>query len=678
LIHFYKRRLSKLVKMENSEEILEELIEYDKNPTATIPQSLENYLKQIAKTGYTRFPWFRIKTLFKVKLENVIADFSGVSPVENVPVMPNVEIFKYEEMKTRIFEQLESYSGVPFTIQRICEIITQPHDYYKRIDKFLRGLERVMLVVTIIDPNPIPGGLASISNGFSPEFSAIPVHDSLAPRLDEAGTSKLTVKSSEEESGIRRAGDSLESPAKRMRLSVEEDGGPCDSADQIPPPMQNGSPPGNECLAAASLVSSPGTSDAAAAGSAASSPSTSAAATPFLPSTSGAGPSASVPSTSGRSAVGAGPSVPSTSGEGAGRSSPAAGEQTADSSPSDDNMEIDVECTSSFRLESNPESSPKQETREAVPEENDEDSNEGGSTNNEAEMNLDRAAGSAAADDTADSPAPAAARPTDSSSNSAGQPTTANIADETDSGEAAAGALDTECGAEDGISTSGERGEGAKSVPRGAEEGISTSGESGREDLALPQQVETNSEAEASSQEKAEELPTEERMASEAQEIVVSSEATVEPRVEEMAGAADSSDQVSARQQPCEAIEETAEAASVSATEEAVTATTVAATAPTNEGVAEASSEGAPAIAEAVPAAAEGSGEAVAAPGEEAIAAAVSEESGPAASGDNNSGEAMTAAASEGGAAASEEAANEAVECSAAAEEKNDSPDQSL
>ena len=38
----------------------------------------------------------------------------------------------------------------------------------------------------------------------------------------------------------------------------------------------------------------------------------------------------------------------------------------------------------------------------------------------------------------------------------------------------------------------------------------------------------------------------------------------------------------------------------------------------------------------------------------------------------------MTAATSDGGAAASEEASNEAVECSEAAEEKNDSPDQSL
>ena len=31
--------------------------------------------------------------------------------------MPNVEPFKFTELKQRIFEQLESYSGIPFTMQ---------------------------------------------------------------------------------------------------------------------------------------------------------------------------------------------------------------------------------------------------------------------------------------------------------------------------------------------------------------------------------------------------------------------------------------------------------------------------------------------------------------------------------------------------------------------------------
>ena len=34
-----------------------------------------------------------------------------------VPKMPNVDAFKFEEMKQRIFKQLDSYSGIPFTMQ---------------------------------------------------------------------------------------------------------------------------------------------------------------------------------------------------------------------------------------------------------------------------------------------------------------------------------------------------------------------------------------------------------------------------------------------------------------------------------------------------------------------------------------------------------------------------------
>lgn len=627
--------------MENSEEVLENLIEYDKNPTATIPTILETYLEHIAKTGYTRYPWFRIKTLFKVKLENVIADFSGASPVENVPIMPNVEEFKYEEMKTRIFEQLESYSGVPFTIQRICELITQPYDYYKRIDKFMRGLERVMLVVTITDPNPAPPGSApNFANGFS---SDIPVsamtsmlhENNLSKKSEEAGSSKLLAREDDMGGSLRRSGDALESPAKRMRLSVEEDGGPCDSADQVSSPIKNGSPPGNECMESASLVSSPGSNgmtNGSAASSQSSSPATSSAAcmTASFPSTS----AASMPAGTNESAV-------------------TSEDQDADSSPTDadDQMEIDIECTSSYRMESNAESSPKQDTREAMP-----DIKEGPP----ADISLH-------SHDTNNRPIALQNEGVAAAGGSSGVDQADQHSSPTEE-------------AEEGISTSDERGPqqhdtAAKSGLRGPEEGISTSGESGRAELAAPQQVETNSEAEASSEaDKAEELPTEERMASEAQEIVVSSEATVEPRVDEMAGAADSSDQVeSPHQQPCEvegapdqsecpaesiqqnqqigeAMEESAEAASATPVEQSAAVTVQV---------------------QDAPAAAETSNQSV------AIAASEEEEEEAAApvSAEAVAAEVVAAGASDGGAAVDD---NEAVECAATEEQKNDSPDQSV
>lgn len=39
----------------------------------------------------------------------------------------------------------------PFTIQRICELLTEPRKHYTRPDKFLRGFEKVCLVVSTVD-----------------------------------------------------------------------------------------------------------------------------------------------------------------------------------------------------------------------------------------------------------------------------------------------------------------------------------------------------------------------------------------------------------------------------------------------------------------------------------------------------------------------------------------------
>ena len=33
--------------------------------------------------------------------------------------------------------------SAPFTIQRLCELLTDPKKHYKRTDKFLRGIEKV-------------------------------------------------------------------------------------------------------------------------------------------------------------------------------------------------------------------------------------------------------------------------------------------------------------------------------------------------------------------------------------------------------------------------------------------------------------------------------------------------------------------------------------------------------
>lgn len=43
----------------------------------TIPPQLETYLKAVADVGTPQFPWNKIKSLFKVKLEQVIFEFNS-------------------------------------------------------------------------------------------------------------------------------------------------------------------------------------------------------------------------------------------------------------------------------------------------------------------------------------------------------------------------------------------------------------------------------------------------------------------------------------------------------------------------------------------------------------------------------------------------------------------------
>ena len=189
--------------MENPEDVMMELAVLEKSPESTpISASLEDYLTYVAKTGNALFAWNKIKPLFKKKLEIVIQEFHDTSPTDDLPKQPNVDVFKFDQMKQRIFEQLESYSGIPFTVQRLCELMVQPKGHYKRTDKFMRGLEKIMLVVSTIDPIPSTG-------------------DSDTSQDSEDSRATLTLSQEPELE--------IESPIMRQRMLEQE--GPCDSAD---------------------------------------------------------------------------------------------------------------------------------------------------------------------------------------------------------------------------------------------------------------------------------------------------------------------------------------------------------------------------------------------------------------------------------------------------------------
>ncbi|GLV31240.1 Protein phosphatase 4 regulatory subunit 2-related protein [Carabus blaptoides fortunei] len=149
--------------MENAEEILQCLDEFSKLKPKDIPRELEEYLCFVAKTGDPVYQWPLIKCLFREKLVSVITEFYEACPSVEIPPCPNVDAFNYDAMKSFILEKLDTFAAAPFTVQRICELLTSPRKEYNRIDKYMRALEKNILVVSTREP----GNRKSTENGES-------------------------------------------------------------------------------------------------------------------------------------------------------------------------------------------------------------------------------------------------------------------------------------------------------------------------------------------------------------------------------------------------------------------------------------------------------------------------------------------------------------------------------
>ncbi|KAM4022703.1 serine/threonine-protein phosphatase 4 regulatory subunit 2 [Anomaloglossus baeobatrachus] len=97
------------------------------------------------------------------KLEKVMDDFRTAAPEPRGPPNPNVEYIPFDEMKERILKIVTGFNGTPFTIQRLCELVTDPRRNYTGTDKFLRGVEKNVMVVSCVYPSSEKNNSSSIN-----------------------------------------------------------------------------------------------------------------------------------------------------------------------------------------------------------------------------------------------------------------------------------------------------------------------------------------------------------------------------------------------------------------------------------------------------------------------------------------------------------------------------------
>lgn len=115
----------------------------DDSSAEDIPDELEKVLDRIAKHGelpYT-MKWPQVSQLIKQKVLYCVAfmndkrRYSG--PLE-----------EYEETLDVILNQVHIFDEPPFTIQRVCELLIDPGRHYASTDKYMRALQKNLLVVS--------------------------------------------------------------------------------------------------------------------------------------------------------------------------------------------------------------------------------------------------------------------------------------------------------------------------------------------------------------------------------------------------------------------------------------------------------------------------------------------------------------------------------------------------
>ncbi|XP_056589452.1 serine/threonine-protein phosphatase 4 regulatory subunit 2-A [Triplophysa dalaica] len=199
--------------------------DFEKNGEKETCPILDQFLCHVARTGETMIQWSQFKGYFLFKLEKVMDDFKASCPEQRGPTNPNVEYIPFEEMKQRILKIVDGYNGIPFTIQRLCELLTEPKRNYTGTDKFLRGVEKNVMVVSCVYPTSEKKSCVNRMNGvmFPGNTSAFTDRNVNGPGTPRPlNRPKLSLSSSVATNGLPDSTESKEqSPDQSERTSNE-------------------------------------------------------------------------------------------------------------------------------------------------------------------------------------------------------------------------------------------------------------------------------------------------------------------------------------------------------------------------------------------------------------------------------------------------------------------------
>lgn len=114
---------------------------------AIITEELDGIIHEIAHSGVANgYPWDALRWLLVRKLERVLIDFK--QDRDDLPLREG-ETFEVAAVEPLMRSLLEPRrEGAPWTLQRLCELLSEPRRIYTSTRKYVYALQRAVLVTS--------------------------------------------------------------------------------------------------------------------------------------------------------------------------------------------------------------------------------------------------------------------------------------------------------------------------------------------------------------------------------------------------------------------------------------------------------------------------------------------------------------------------------------------------
>ncbi|ORX46232.1 PPP4R2-domain-containing protein [Piromyces finnis] len=111
-------------------------------------QIYEDYLLKTAMTAEVVCNWNLLRELLRFKIKQLCEQKLSDNPSNQIINGESIEDFQM-----RIWSILDSFDEPPFTVQRLCELATINQEQHKTVWKYLRAIEKVLLVTSCVSSN---------------------------------------------------------------------------------------------------------------------------------------------------------------------------------------------------------------------------------------------------------------------------------------------------------------------------------------------------------------------------------------------------------------------------------------------------------------------------------------------------------------------------------------------